>query len=193
MTAQALWEAQAEPKPPLIVTELVREQNFGDAEGKPWTYQTYPDLTLEEQFAKGVYSVLHGRDEKFPNGECLNDVAERSRQAIGALILPHVWKAAKEGKSGEHVAIVSHGLCISELVAEVVKMDTSEKASGLGYRGLLNTAWARVTIEVKVGVFSAIKAMVMLKIYAIGCDGWCFYRHFRNKPAPSRGPRHRFQ
>jgi len=41
-------------------------------------------------------------------------------------------------------------LCISELVAALVRMDADEYGQGRDYRGLVNTAWTRVTVGVKV-------------------------------------------
>ena len=69
-----------------------------------------PDLTIEEHYAQKIFPVLLHRDERFPEGESLNDVAERTTQAIRELVLPNVWKAAREGVKGLHIAIASHGL-----------------------------------------------------------------------------------
>lgn len=109
-----------------------------------------PGLSLEEHFAQGLYPVLHGRTERFPEGESLEDVAIRANQAIQDLVLPHLWKAAREGAKNVHVALVSHGICISELVAALLAKDASRQNPGHKYRGLLNTAWARVSVDVKV-------------------------------------------
>ncbi|TFY82469.1 hypothetical protein EWM64_g1544 [Hericium alpestre] len=147
-TAQAIYDRQPEPKPPLTTSLLVREQHFGIAEGKPWSWTQEEGLTLQEHFAKGIYPVLHGDREKFPEGESLVDLGERANQAVEDIILPHVWQAAREGKKDVHVAIVSHGLCISQMVAQLLKRN----AGGIDikdYRGLLNTAWTRVAVDVK--------------------------------------------
>lgn len=37
-TAQALYDAQPEPKPVFTKSLLLREQYFGIAEGRPWTF-----------------------------------------------------------------------------------------------------------------------------------------------------------
>lgn len=37
-TAQALYDAQPEPKPTFTKSLLLREQHFGIAEGRPWTF-----------------------------------------------------------------------------------------------------------------------------------------------------------
>lgn len=101
--------------------------------------------------AKGVYPVPHGDDEKFPDGESINDLAQRAKEAITTFVLPHVWQTAKEGKTGVHVAVVGHGLCISHMVSQLLKMG-AEYDEEQDYRGLLNTAWIRVVIESEVRV-----------------------------------------
>jgi len=146
-TAQALYVGQKDPKPTFDSSELLREQNFGVAEGKPWTYRFSRDVNLEEEMANGVYPMLYGNDEKFPEGESINELAQRANGAITALVLPHVWQAAKEGKTGIHIAVVSHGLCISQMISELLKM--SAKQDEGDYRGLLNTAWTRVVIDIE--------------------------------------------
>jgi len=83
----------------------------------------------------------------------LRDLEERAQKAISEIVLPHVWQALKDGKRDVEVALVSHGLCISELVAALVRKDTEVERKGgeaLGgeYTGLLNTAWTRITIDV---------------------------------------------
>lgn len=109
-----------------------------------------PNLTLEEHFARGLYPVLHERWQKFPEGESLDDLAARASLAIEELVMSHVRRAAREGRKGVHIALVSHGLCISELVPALLKKDSSGTHSGKNYRGLLNTAWTRITVDVKV-------------------------------------------
>lgn len=94
-TAQALYDAHSEPKPTFTKSLLIREQHFGIGEGKPWTFNgdeyvlhfafigsvlwfselsLSSNLTLEEQFARGIFPVLKGDDERFPGGESLNDL-----------------------------------------------------------------------------------------------------------------------
>ncbi len=117
-TAQALYDAQKDPKPTFDSSELLREQHFGVAEGKPWSYNSSRNVNLEQEMAKGVYPSLHGGDEKFPGGESIYELGQRARRAITTLLLPHV-QAAKEGKTGIHVAVVGHGLCISQMIPEL--------------------------------------------------------------------------
>ncbi|CDO71426.1 hypothetical protein BN946_scf184909.g20 [Trametes cinnabarina] len=148
-TGQAVQEAQPDPKPPLTVSPLLREQHFGAAEGHPWQWDQDPNLTLEEHFARDLWPVLHERHQKFPQGESLDDLFERAKKAIEELIMPHVWQAAREGKKGVHIAVASHGLCISELIPALLIKDESGIHPGDKYRGLQNTAWTRVTVDVK--------------------------------------------
>lgn len=93
---------------------------------------------------------MHERWQKYPDGESLEDVVRRAEQAINELVMPHVWEAAAHGKKGVHIAIVSHGICISELIPVLVVRDESGRHPGHRWRGLLNTAWTRVTVNVKV-------------------------------------------
>jgi broad specificity phosphatase PhoE len=149
-TAQAICDAQPEPKPPLTTSLLLREQHWGEAEGRPWILEKKPGLTYEEHFAQDLWPVMHERWEKFPSGESLEDVVQRAEQAIAEFVMPHVWEAARQGKKGVHIAIVSHGICISELIPVLVMKDASGEHPGHRWRGLLNTAWTRVTVNVKV-------------------------------------------
>lgn len=152
MTAQALHDSQKAPRPPLTTSPLLREQHFGIAEGKPWVMTQEPNLTLAEHFAKGLFPVLYGRTEKFPGGESADDLACRAEQAIQEMVLPYVRQATEQGADGVHVAVVSHGLCINEILATLLKKDASGDKASKNYRGLMNTAWARVTVEVKVRI-----------------------------------------
>lgn len=90
--------------------------------------------------------MLFGREEKFPGGESLDDLASRAEDAIAECIVPHL-------RAGDdlHIAMVSHGLCISELIAALLRLDP-DSPRDLSYRGLLNTAWTRVTVSTKVSI-----------------------------------------
>jgi broad specificity phosphatase PhoE len=109
-----LHKKQPAPQPPLITSVNLREQHFGEAEGHPWTMRADPEKSLAQHMAEGIYPVLTERHEKFPAGESLNELEKRAEEAIQELVMPHVWKAAKDGRKGVQVAVVSHGLCISE-------------------------------------------------------------------------------
>ncbi|KAI1793390.1 phosphoglycerate mutase-like protein [Ganoderma leucocontextum] len=150
-TGQAVRDAQPDPKPPLRVTEspLLREQHFGDAEGEPWSWNQTAGLSLEEHFATGIWPVLHGRSQKFPGGESLDDLYARASKAIDELVMPHIWQAARDGKVGVNIALASHGLCISELIPALLVKDESGHHTGDKYKGLYNTAWTRLTVQVQ--------------------------------------------
>jgi broad specificity phosphatase PhoE len=112
-TAQAILTAQPAPQPPFIVSPDLREQHFGLAEGEPWTYDPSAQVDVERK----IFPVLHGRDEQYPQGESLNDLALRATRAIDDLVMPWVYSPDNYGKPGGavHLAVVSHGLCISEV------------------------------------------------------------------------------
>ncbi|KLO15967.1 phosphoglycerate mutase-like protein [Schizopora paradoxa] len=144
-TAQAILDAQPEPKPELTVSLDVREQHFGVAEGKPWSYRVSEvdkDLPRDQLYERGVFPILYNREDGFPGGESLNDLQVRAERAIKDIVLPYV----KDGQEDIHIAIVSHGLCISELVSALVRLDHF-KTSNSDWTGLLNTAWTRVTLD----------------------------------------------
>ncbi|KAI0697909.1 phosphoglycerate mutase-like protein [Cytidiella melzeri] len=148
-TAEAVYEKQPQPKPVFSSSPLLREQHFGIAEGKPWTWDTTPGLSLEDHYAQGLFPVMYQRADAFPDGESLDDVAVRAEQAVKDLILSNVRKAAREGKKGLHVAIVSHGIFISELISALLTKDRSGQHPGRKYRGTHNTAWTRIIVSVK--------------------------------------------
>ena len=132
----------------------MREQNFGIAGGKPWSVDApEPGLTIEEHIAKGVFPVLRTRAEKFPGGESVDDLAKRAERVVRKVILPHVWAAARDETREAHIAVVSHGLFISEVIAALVKLDVGSGGKAGSYRGLKNTGWARVVVDVKAGLF----------------------------------------
>lgn len=149
-TAVALLNGQPDPKPSFKVDRDLREQSFGDAEGSPWLMRQIPDKSLDDHFKDGQYPILFNRNERFPNGESLNDVAARAERTINDLVLkPYLSPAISSGVEDIHVAVVSHGLCISELIQALLKRNDGG-APTKDYRGLLNTAWTRVTVQVKV-------------------------------------------
>lgn len=68
LQAQQIEKNQPEPKPHMTVSALLREQNFGEAERKPFG-------------EKGGYVRQPGRTFKFPQGESLEDVRARANEA----------------------------------------------------------------------------------------------------------------
>ncbi|KAJ7269938.1 phosphoglycerate mutase [Mycena rebaudengoi] len=141
-TGRAVLDAHAPPKPPFTSDSRLREQHFGIAEGQPWVIETPPNKSLEQLFEEGIFPVLKGRDARFPDGESLNDLARRTEKAIADCVVAHLT-------GGDlHIAIASHGLCISELIAALLRLDPDSRRD-ISYAGLLNTAWTRVVVSVK--------------------------------------------
>lgn len=158
-TAQVLHDHQGSPKPSLDLSMLLREQNFGLAEGKRYAlaHRDYPwNWTFEEIIERGFYPACYGDDDRFPEGESIMDLAVRARMALELFVLPRVWQAAKEGEVGLHVAIVSHGLCINELITAFLEMSADYKPpenpsqlEKIDYsHNLPNAGWTRVIVDV---------------------------------------------
>jgi broad specificity phosphatase PhoE len=141
-TGKAVHDHHAEPKPPFIATKLLREQHFGVAEGKEWAIDIPEGTTREELEKKGIYPVYWERDGKFDDGESLDDLFCRAEDALKECVFPYL-------DTDGHIAIASHGLCISELMSVLVKLDP-EADHAESYRGLLNTAWTRVELKRRV-------------------------------------------
>jgi len=146
----ALLNGQPDPKPSFRVDRDLREQCFGDAEGHPYLMRRIPGKSLDDHFRDGRYPLLFNRNERFPNGESVDDLTIRAERFINDLVLkPYLPRAISSGAEDVHIAVVSHGLCIGELIRALLKRN----GGGLparDYRGLQNTAWTRVTVRVKV-------------------------------------------
>ncbi|KAJ6627796.1 phosphoglycerate mutase [Mycena sp. CBHHK59/15] len=143
-TGQAVLEAaRTSPKPQFTSNSKLREQHFGIAEGNRWEIEMPPNKTLEQLYEEKIFPVLPGRDAKYPEGESLNDLASRAEHAIAECVVPHLAT-----EDDVHIAIASHGLCISELVAALLRLDPDSRRD-ISYAGLLNTAWTRAIISVK--------------------------------------------
>lgn len=95
-------------------------------------------------YERGIFAVLYGRGDKFPDGESLDDLAARAAIGIQECVLPHL------GEEGAHIALASHGLCISELVSALLYLDPGSR-KGRSYAGLVNTGWTRAEVDVEVG------------------------------------------
>lgn len=109
-------------------------------------------LSLEEHYFQGVFPRLYERHQKFPDGESLDEVARRAERFINELVMPHLWTAVEAGKKNVHIAVVSHGICISELISALLMKGRSSLDPSRKWQGLLNTAWARITVDVEVRV-----------------------------------------
>ncbi|PVF98468.1 phosphoglycerate mutase-like protein [Serendipita vermifera] len=135
---------------PLTVNPLLREQNFGIAEGKPWVARK-PNATKDpNETEEEVYYTIYNRHEKFPDGESLDDLANRVEKALDETVWPHVQEALKSGEHEDiHIVVVSHGLAISELVAALLRQSPIPPASGKSYTGLVNTGWTQLQIDIE--------------------------------------------
>ncbi|EUC60274.1 histidine phosphatase family containing protein [Rhizoctonia solani AG-3 Rhs1AP] len=135
-TARAIYDAQPDPKPPLTITDLVREQHFGQGEGKQW--------------GQGEWCQPSGRDGKFLDGESLNDVARRGDRFIETYLTRLIHESVNKPLGEVNVVVVSHGICIAEtlgaLTRRCVRVDTNGWTGR--FRGLHNTAWTRVSLGV---------------------------------------------
>jgi broad specificity phosphatase PhoE len=191
---------------PFIVSPLLREQNFGVAEGNQWSWSPDPQLTTEEHYARGVYPAITDRSGKFPEGESLDDLASRADRVLDELLLPEVWKAIESGERGVMIAVVSHGLCITydrayslwcslltctqcrELMSAFMRRDC-----GLGdnmggrYRGMMNTGWHRILVEMKVMPFYGLSSHRMFTSIAIASRSRLVakFLSFRTRIVPS--------
>jgi len=76
------------------------------------------------------------------------NLASAQRKLLPHLFSPTCGKLPKKNKTGIHVAVVSHGLCISQMISELLKMN-AEHHEERDYRGLSNTAWTRVVIDIE--------------------------------------------
>ncbi|TFK40819.1 histidine phosphatase superfamily [Crucibulum laeve] len=141
----------APPPPKLHITELLREQHFGAGEGKPFVSKD-PELSLHAHYAKGKFPALYGRSERFPGGESLCEVRARAERAVDEVLWGYISQLQEEFKAGEekevHVAVVSHGIFIPELIMALLKCGGEEVADIKNYRGMKNTAWSRVVVNV---------------------------------------------
>ncbi|KAI9466601.1 hypothetical protein BJY52DRAFT_1106909, partial [Lactarius psammicola] len=97
---------------------LLIRQSFGIATGKLCSFEADPALTFQDYAASGVYPICYGDGGLL---ESIKDLAERARIALTKFVLPHVWQAVKEGRTGIHVTTVSHGLCITESISKLLK------------------------------------------------------------------------
>ncbi|KAG2131766.1 phosphoglycerate mutase [Suillus clintonianus] len=129
-TAQAVLDAQPTPKPSHDFTiALIREQSFGAAEGHQISIRE-PGKTLEAHFAEEKYPFLRGE------------------RAVREVVLPHVASVARSGRD-EHIALVSHGLCIAQVTGAIVRLGGGTwKRKG----PMVNTGWVRVEVQIQGGI-----------------------------------------
>ncbi|KAJ3887255.1 phosphoglycerate mutase [Lentinula edodes] len=147
-TAEVILSHQPGPHPPHIKSLLLREQHFGSAEGKSWSRKSYSGATLEEENGSQGTSTNHSRrSDRFPGGESRKDLAVRAERVIDELLLPYILNTT--GPVPSHVAVVSHGLFIREIVDALYRRGFGSEGLLNNHRGLSNTGWTKVIVNVK--------------------------------------------
>ncbi|KAF8827629.1 hypothetical protein HHX47_DHR4000426 [Lentinula edodes] len=150
-TAEVILSHQPGPHPPHIKSLLLREQHFGSAEGKSWSRKSYSGATLEEENRSQGTSTNHSRrSDRFPGGESRKDLAARAERVIDELLLPYILNTT--GPVPSHVAVVSHGLFIREIVDALYRREFGGEGMQNNHRGLSNTGWTKVIVNVKVNM-----------------------------------------
>lgn len=162
-TAELVYAAQPEPRAEILTSLLLREQTRGVAEGHPWLTEPKPGLSLEEHYAQGLYPIHHERWQKFPGGESLDDLALRADKAVKEVVLPHALTLLRSGKRQAHIAVASHGLLIAEMVPALLKLDQTSAESRTSFRGMLNTGWTRVTVDLSVSVHNLANFLLLME------------------------------
>ncbi|PPQ91673.1 hypothetical protein CVT25_012886 [Psilocybe cyanescens] len=150
LTAQAVNDKQAATADiPFVEMDLLREQNFGSGEGRAISKKE-KGISLVAHYAKGKYPALHTRQQKFPGGESLDEMAQRAEAIVNGIISLELLKEKDESKT-RTVAIVSHGLFIGELVAAIVRRDVDFQGNldVRDLRGMRNTGWTRLEVSLK--------------------------------------------
>lgn len=151
MTANAVKKKQLnEPSIPLQHLNSLREQHFGKGEGKKFARKEQ-GLSLADHYSNDKFPPLYARYDKYPGGESLDDVAQRADGVINDVLIPHILQE-KEQEAQHTVAIVSHGLFIVELLAAIIRKDRecSARFDTYHFRGMRNTSWTAIEVELKV-------------------------------------------
>jgi len=171
-TAQQIHKQQPEAtRPPLISSPLIREQHFGEAEGQPWAASIVAEPStpisqktttnssniqsgrlgiVDPKTQKKSYPVQVGRKAKFPAGESLDDVAQRTGEAFETFVMPVVRMSEGKGSDEVHVMFVSHGIAISETIRSMfARAVGGDKVDPETWRGLENTGWTRLVIGMR--------------------------------------------
>ncbi|GAA97180.1 uncharacterized protein L969DRAFT_91971 [Mixia osmundae IAM 14324] len=154
----------------IATTPLLREQFFGDAEGKGWQAGSYSNAPYESK-----------REFKFPNGETLHDVGKRADKVVRQIILPWLLREANERGSTRrnltapssleipddtvHLVLVAHGIMISELL-HAFHRAADPRAPWVKRGGLQNTGWGRMHMVLDPVVLDDLPPGVIAEAYA---------------------------
>ncbi|KAG1906677.1 uncharacterized protein F5891DRAFT_907178, partial [Suillus fuscotomentosus] len=106
-----------------------------------------PGKTLEAHFTEGKYPLLYESEKRvaFPGGESAEDLTRRGESAVKDVVLPHVVNVARSERD-EHIVLVSHGLCMAQLVGAIVRLGGGTwKRKG----PTVNTGWVRVEVRIQ--------------------------------------------
>ncbi|KAJ4482102.1 phosphoglycerate mutase-like protein [Lentinula aciculospora] len=147
-TAEVILNHQPEPHPPHIKSLLLREQHFGIAEGKVWSKRLDHRTSIEEHYNRGVFPNPVRRSDHFPGGESRDDLAVRAERAIDELLLPYVLNPNSQ-QGPTHIAVISHGLFIREIVDALYRRDSGRERMLDIHRSLSNTGWTKAVVKVK--------------------------------------------
>lgn len=149
-TAEAILSVnRSKPPPPLVQTQSLREQNFGQAEGRNWNDAELISLT----------SNMMGEDArifKFPEGESLEDVNARMAASLRRYVFPRLEALRSGTERGEpQIVIVAHGIAIAEMLRVLIGLhDASDNGPWPdpheSYKRvrLENTGWTLVELAV---------------------------------------------
>ncbi|KAA1135843.1 hypothetical protein PGTUg99_029476 [Puccinia graminis f. sp. tritici] len=131
-------QGTAKKKSDLVVLPLIREQNFGEAEGERWDTGR---CTYE-----GFYS---NKALKFKDGESRDDVYERAAKFHKEVIIPEWSSILSNDQPTKHKAvhfcIVSHGIFLSELIA-YLKAFVEPSGGSSNPEHFSNTGWERINL-----------------------------------------------
>ena len=134
------------------VSSLLEEQNFGAGENR-LIGKLDKSMTMAAHYARGIFPAIYTRKERFPGGECSEDVAQRAKEAFEDIMRPYlVVGEAEKREYGKVVAIVSHRIFLAELLTVIVANGVLRKdaATFNGGRGMRNTGITRVKITTEV-------------------------------------------
>ena len=125
-TASAIrsWNDAAQPGAKLEVTALkvLREQDFGYYEGKPF----YARSQDSSKSGKDSDRAQHQDDPDFKDVESKESMAARMNDFLRDHLLPIIYK---EGAKEKAVAIVSHGIILSHLWKSFLKLLPKDSVS----------------------------------------------------------------
>ncbi|KAH9480419.1 2,3-bisphosphoglycerate-dependent phosphoglycerate mutase [Psilocybe cubensis] len=165
---------------PFVELDLLREQSFGAGEGRPFGKKE-KGLSLVAHYAKGKFPALHTRQQKFPGGESLDEMALRAEAVIDGVMRLELLKEGAEGKP-RTVAVFSHGLFIGELVAAITRRDVEYQGNIdiRDLRGMRNTGWTRLEVSLKPESDHASQSSDIQTYFAVRLNGVNRHGHLSN-------------